>query len=499
MKKVKKILEELWQRGVELTNLNNTMALLQWDQEVIMPPAATKDRAGQLATLSSVIHKQITAPTLNRLLQEAAAQTDHLADKDKALVRILAREHARNTKLPEQFVADFARLVAESLPAWIAARKQADFHLFLPFLEKIVSMSRQKSEHLGYEEHPYDALLDLYEEGLTCRSLTGIFGGLQPELTRLVKEKRVVPTAPEPAFPFPPIAEEDQKAFAEIILTEIGYDFKRGRQDVSSHPFTTSIGHNDRRVTNRYKPDSLEFIFGALHEGGHALYEQGIAPEYANSPLDEGVSLGIHESQSRLWENIIGRSRLFWDHYFPMLQQCIPDPFRDIGIDQFVSHINRIKPGLIRVEADEISYNLHIVVRFELEKELLAGHISVQELPALWNERYRDYLGLKVDSDANGVLQDIHWAHGSLGYFPTYTIGNLAAAQIWQRYCHADPHYRQTLQQGHIAKILQWLTENIYCHGALYRPAELLQKVCGEPLSSSYFVAYLKNKPEFSP
>ena len=499
MKKARKTVKELRLRATELTNLNNIMALLHWDQEVMMPPGATKDRASQFATLSTIIHKRITDPVLGDILQQAAEHSGHLADKDMALVRILSREHARNIKLPEKFVADFARLTSESLPAWVTARKQADFKVFLPYLRKIASMSRQKTDYLGYEDHPYDALLDLYEEGLTSTGLTEIFTSLQPELTWLVQEKRVVSSADDPVFPFPPIAEKDQIAFSEKILAEIGYDFTRGRQDASPHPFTTSIAHNDRRVTNRYRTDSLEFIFCALHEGGHALYEQGVDDDYAGTPLDEGVSLGIHESQSRLWENIIGRSRLFWIYYYPVLQQYVPDPFQDIEIDQFVRHINRIQAGFIRVEADEVSYNLHIIVRFELEKELMAGNIQVDELPSLWNEKYRNYFGLIVDSDANGVLQDIHWAHGSFGYFPTYTIGNLAAAQIWQRYCLSDPEYRQTLQQGQLTKIRQWLTDNIYCHGAIYPPAELLQRVCGEPLNSNYFVDYLRNKPEFSP
>ena len=498
MKKAGKILGELRKRSEELTNLNNIMALMHWDQEVTMPPGATKDRAGQFSTLSTIIHKRLTDPVLANLLHQAKEYSAHLADRDKALMRILSREHQRNTKLPEKFVADFARLTSESLPAWISARKQADFNVFLPYLNKMVSMARQKADYLGYKEQPYDALLDLYEEGLTSRSLTEIFRSLQPELSMLVQQKGVALSSDSPAFPFPPIAEKDQIAFSEKMLAEIGYDFTRGRQDVSSHPFTTSIGHNDRRVTNRYRPDSLEFIFCALHEGGHALYEQGIDTDYAGTSLDEGVSLGIHESQSRLWENIIGRSRLFWSYYFPLLQHYIPNPFQDIEADSFVKHINRIQPGLIRVEADEVSYNLHIIIRYELEKELMAGTVQVDELPALWNEKYRGYLGLTVDSDTNGVLQDIHWAHGSIGYFPTYTIGNLAAAQIWQSYRLSDPDYRQTLQQGQLAKIRKWLTDNIYCHGSLYPPAELLQRVCGEPLSSSYFVDYLKNKPEFS-
>ena len=293
------------------------------------------------------------------------------------------------------------------------------------------------------------------------------------------------------------MAQQDQILFSEKLLAAIGYDFNRGRQDISAHPFTTSLGHNDRRVTNRFRPDSLEFIFSALHEGGHALYEQGIAEINTTTPLDEGVSLGIHESQSRLWENIIGRSRPFWHQYYPMLQNIMPEQFRDVPLDDFVRYINVVHPGLIRVEADEVCYNLHVHIRFELEKQLIEGTLSVRDLSALWNEKYADYLGVQVDSDANGVLQDIHWAHGSFGYFPTYTIGNLAAAQIWQAYCRFDPDYQQTIQKGELAKVRQWLTDNIYCHGAVFQPAVLMKRVCGEQLTSRYFVDYLKSKEEY--
>jgi carboxypeptidase Taq len=493
-----KIIDQLLQRAEELTNLNNIMALLQWDQEVMMPPAATAERASQFSLLSVIIHQKITDPDLGNLLVQATDCAEQLSRKDNAMVRILSREHFRNIKLPGKFVAEFARHTAESLPAWVEARKLDDFKIFQPYLEKTVAMSRQKANYLGYEEHPYDSLLDLYEEGLTSTQLNDIFADLQPELTTLVQQKTFRPPEGQTGFFFQPILEKDQIVFSERLLAEIGYDFNRGRQDVSAHPFTTSIGHNDRRVTNRYRPDSLEFIFSALHEGGHALYEQGIAQEYANTPIDEGVSLGIHESQSRLWENIIGRSRSFWNLYFPLLQQYIPYSFQDTGLDEFVSYINKVQPGLIRVEADEVSYNLHIIVRFQLEKELLAGTIQVAELPSLWQEKYRAYLNLEVDSEANGILQDIHWAHSSFGYFPTYTIGNLAAAQIWHSYCCYDTDHEKTLLQGDLQKIRQWLTDNIYCHGALYPPAELLHKVCGEPLTSRYFIDYLRNKKEFS-
>ena len=493
-----KPIDELKSRATELTNLNNILALLQWDQEIMMPTAASAERADQFAVLSSIIHQKISDPKLGFLIKQAEEETEDPTIADQALFRVLKREHDKNIKLPEAFVADFARLTSKALPIWVDARRQSDFTLFSPALEKIIAMCRQQADYLGYTDHPYDALLDIYEEGLTTAEVTEVFAGLKPELVELVQHMAEKSSKTEnPLANLVPMAQQDQILFSEKLLAAIGYDFNRGRQDISAHPFTTSLGHNDRRVTNRFRPDSLEFIFSALHEGGHALYEQGIAEINTTTPLDEGVSLGIHESQSRLWENIIGRSSPFWHQYYPMLQNIMPAQFMDISLDDFVCDINRVHPGLIRVEADEVSYNLHVLIRFELEKQLIEGTLSVRDLSALWNEKYADYLGVQVDSDANGVLQDIHWAHGSFGYFPTYTIGNLAAAQIWQAYCRFDPDYQQTIQKGELAKVRQWLTDNIYCHGAVFQPAVLMKRVCGEQLTSRYFVDYLKSKEEY--
>ena len=494
-----KTIEELHHKARELTHLNSIMALLQWDQEVMMPPGGAGGRAEQFSVLSTIIHQKITAPGLDRILQKLSDNPEELSPTDHSLIRVIKREYDKNTKLPEKFVADFSRLTSEALPVWIEARKKNNYLLFQPLLANIISMCRQKADFLGYIDHPYDAMLDLYEEGLTTRALETLFGTLKTELSKLLQQKasQQKPVS-EKLAGMEPMLLKDQLHFSERLLAEIGYDFNRGRQDISAHPFTTSLGHNDRRVTNRFQPDSLEFIFSALHEGGHALYEQNIAEKYAETPLDEGVSLGIHESQSRLWENIIGRNELFWKKYYPLLQEFLPKQFQDSTLEEFISHINRVDPGMIRVEADEVSYNLHVLIRFELEKGLIEGSIGAADLPALWNEKYQHYLNVAVTSDANGVLQDIHWAHGSFGYFPTYTIGNLAAAQIWQTYCLYDPDHRQTLLQGRLDKIRNWLTANIYCHGAFYPPAELLLKVCGEPLNSKYFIDYLKNKPEFS-
>jgi len=486
--------EELRHASREITHLKQIMALLQWDQEVMLPDRAGDSRASQCGLLSTVIHRRLVAPEYGELLDRAAAERDNPTVTDQALLRVMRREYDRHAKLPEEFVAALARLTSRALPVWTKARRHDDFAMFAPLLEEIVAMSRRQADYLGYGAEPYDALLDLHEEGLTAATVRGIFSsGLTEFLGELIRERASGPTVPGPDAT-EPLAIGDQVRFSERLLSLIGYDFERGRQDVSAHPFTTALGHHDRRITNRYGPHSLEFIFSALHEGGHALYEQGVDEDLADTHLDDGVSLGIHESQSRLWENIIGRGRPFWEFLYPELQQTFPARFRHLSLDGYLAHINRVRPGLIRVEADEASYNLHILIRFELEQGLLTGDLRVADLPGLWNDKYRQHLGVEVDSNANGVLQDVHWAHGALGYFPTYTIGNLAAAQIWRSYCAVDPDHHRTVATGNLGKIRSWLTDHIYRHGAVHQPDLLLRMVTGEPLNSRYFMEYLREK-----
>lgn len=487
---------ELKKISAELTDLYNIMALLQWDQETQIPDRASEGRASQFGTLSTLIHRKEVSRELGELISTAEEQSGKFSEIDKALVRVLRRNYDQNTKLPEEFVADFAILTSQALQIWVKARQENDFNLFEPYLEKIVEMSLQKGGYLGYANEPYDALLDLHEEGLTATEVERMFADLRDPLMDMVDKASNI-EQPDLSFHIP-FKQEDQERFGEKILKEIGFDFTRGYRGRSAHPFTTSLGHHDRRITNRYKPDSCEYIFSALHEGGHALYEQGIDESLARSHLDTGISLGIHESQSRLWENIIGRSLPFWEKYFPELQTIFPDQFQDMSAENFFRFINAVRPGFIRVEADEVSYNLHVLIRFELERALISGAIKVHDLPAIWNEKYKEYLGVSVESDANGVLQDVHWAHGSLGYFPTYTIGNLAAAQIWQVYKQFDPVYEDTLRAGDLKKIRQWLTEKIYRHGSVYPPKELLKMVTGEELNSSHFITYLNNKYSWS-
>jgi carboxypeptidase Taq len=485
------IIDQLKAHSEVLTDLHNVLALLQWDLEILIPERAAEERARQMGTLTTVIHRKEVAPELGRLLEQAEERQEGLSVAARALVRVMRRQYEQNIKMPEEFVSDFSRLTSLAMTVWTQARRQSDFPMFAPLLKEIVEKSRQKADYLGYAGEPYDALLDLHEEGLTTARVGAMFAGLREPLSRLVREQRQ--RGPQLRFE-EPFGKEGQVALAEKILATIGFDFDRGRQDISVHPFSTSLGQHDHRVTNRYQPQSLEFIFSALHEGGHALYEQNIAADLAGTALATGVSLGIHESQSRLWENIVGRSLPFWHYFYPELQQAFPRQFRDLPVEELVRGLNVVQPGLIRVEADEVSYNLHVLIRFELEKALLDNSLAVDDLPAAWNEKYRDYLDVRVESDAMGVLQDIHWSHGSIGYFPTYTIGNLAAAQIWEAYRESDPEADQTIRSGNLGKIKEWLTGQIYRHGSIYPPEQLIAAATGRPLAAEPFLGYLHQK-----
>lgn len=488
----KTAIQKLLTISKEINELNNIEALLHWDQEVCMPSGAAGERANQLATISRVIHQKETSPVIDDLLKESEQSLYKLSEKDRALVRVMRRNYNQKTKLPEEFVAKFSKLTSQALQCWIDARKKSDFKQFQPFLEKIIDMTLQKAEYLGYTDHPYDALLDLYEEDLKADEVAEVFETIKTPLITILDKCRQRKIH---KFSFEePFDEDKQSEFSKSILRKMGYDFNRGREDKSPHPFTTSLGHNDRRVTNRFQPDSVDFIFSAFHEGGHALYEQGINKSIAGSHLDTGISLGIHESQSRLWENMIGRSLAFWRHFYPELQKAFPDHFNAMSVDQFVACINQVKPGFIRVDADEVSYNFHVLIRFELEKALLEKTITSDDLPALWNRKYKEYFGLEVPDDAAGVLQDIHWSHGSIGYFPTYTLGNLYSAQIWHTYQQVNLDYQSILENGDLAMIREWLCENIYRYGAIYPPKELLKRVTGRDLSAEYLINYLQQK-----
>jgi carboxypeptidase Taq len=485
-------IDKLKQLSGEIFDLRCIVQLLGWDQEVYMPSGAAPDRAYQLSTLSSIIHQKETSEVLGDLLKSLENDRDSLSIEDAALLRVMKRSYDHSTKLPEEFVSTFTQLTSQSVHAWVDARKKSDFSLFAPFLEKVVEMTKQQAEFLGYAWSPYDALLDLYEEGLTTTDLTKMFDELKGPLVEMLpaaKNKWNKDFAFNDAFD-----ERAQMAFSEQVLKKIGYDFNRGREDKAPHPFTEAMGHNDRRVTNRYKSNYIDFIFSALHEGGHGLYEQGISEKLARTSLDTGVSLGIHESQSKFWECMVGSRYEFWENFYPELQMAFPAQMKNISLDDYYLRIHKVEPSFIRVEADEVTYNLHILIRFEIEKALIEDKIKVSELPEVWNAKYKEYLGIDVPNDAQGVLQDIHWSHGSIGYFPTYTMGNLGAAQIWNAYTKYDPKWRETLCAGNTANVLTWLTEHMYQYGAIYQPKELMMKVTGEELNAKYWLEYVREK-----
>ena len=487
-------LEHLRAQLAPTMDLLQAQALLSWDQNVYLPPGAAAARGQQLATLGGVIHKRATDPQLGEWLEGLeAAGADEGDTPDAALVRVVRRNFEQATKLPGAFVEDFTLARSAAQAAWVGARAASDFSQFAPHLAKMVDFNLQQAELLGYDAHPYDALHDLFERGSSTGRLRTVFAELRDALVPLLRELSDKENSDAPlrqAF-----SEAEQEAFAVGVIRAFGYDFERGRLDRTVHPFATSMSKYDVRVTTRYDANFLSpALFGTLHEAGHALYEQGISSEYDRSPLGVAVSLGIHESQSRLWENLVGRSQGFWRWAYPKLQETFPAQLREVSQAEFYRAINRVSPSLIRVEADEVTYNLHIMVRFELELALLEGTLKAADLPEAWNAKYEDYLGVTPPDDAQGCLQDIHWSIGMFGYFPTYTLGNLISAQLFDAVKAAQPELEEDIQHGQFGNLLGWLRENIHQHGSRYEPAELLERATGQKLEAGPYIRYLKEK-----
>jgi carboxypeptidase Taq len=427
-------------------------------------------------------------------LLEALDQPDP-SSEDGALVRRARREYEKATRLPGELVAEISRTTALAEPAWVEARERSDWSLFAPHLETILPLQREAAEHLGYEDHLYDALLDGYEPGAKKARLEKMFEELKTELVPLIRsiserdgEDREAPL--HNAFD-----EKAQERFGEEVITRFGYDWDRGRQDRTVHPFCIGLTPGDVRITTRFDPGWLSpALFGTMHETGHALYEQGVDPAYARTPLSGGTSMGIHESQSRLWENLVGRSRPFWSHFYPGLQKAFPEALGEFELEAFYRAINAVSPSEIRVEADEVTYNLHILLRFELEVALIEGSLSVSDLPSAWNAKMEEYLGITPENEATGALQDVHWSAGLFGYFPTYTIGNVLSVALFDEAIGAYPAIPEQIAEGEFSTLLGWLRENIHRHGSRYYPDELIERVTGRPLDAAPYLKYLKNK-----
>ncbi len=487
-------LGELRVRLATIHDINAANALLAWDQQTYMPEGAITDRAEGMATLSRLAHEMFTDAKTGGLLDDLKNHFD--ADSDeKAVVRVARRSYDRATKLPAALVQDLTRTTTLAEPAWAEARAKSDWNLFTPHLEKIVTLQRSVADAYGYTTHPYDALLDEYEPGLTKQQIEVMFDKLKESIVPLVKaiaeqnaEDRTAPLHGN-------FDEAKQEQFGKDVITRFGYDWTRGRQDRTVHPFCINFGSSDVRITTRFDPHWLPpALFGTLHEAGHGMYEQGVDPKYSRTPLGGGASMGVHESQSRLWENMVGRSRAFWTRFYPDLQKLYPEQLTDVSLEDFYRAVNEVRPSMIRVEADEVTYNLHVLLRFELETALLDGNLKVADVPAAWNAKMTEYLGITPANDAEGALQDIHWAGGMFAYFPTYTIGNVLAVQLYEKAVEAHPTIPDEIAQGEFANLYGWLRENIYQYGSKYEPNELIERATGRTLDTAPYLRYLQSK-----
>jgi carboxypeptidase Taq len=493
-------LERMTAHMAELNAVKNAAAVLGWDQQTSMPPGGAAARADQFGALSKIIHGMATGSDTARLLEAAELETnDQDPDSDAAAyVRVARRDFDRATKLPTALVSEIARTSALAHEQWAQARAENDYARFAPWLEKNLDLTRQVAGHLGYGGgEMYDALLNQYEPGMKTVEVRAMFEAIKPTLVGLVKAIAAQgPDAGDDSVLRRLFPEASQEAFGRQVVSALGFDWTRGRQDRAVHPFCTSFTRGDVRITTRFDQHFLPTaLFGSMHETGHALYEQGVAPRYDGNVLGGGASLGVHESQSRLWENLVGRSRPFWQRYYADLQAAFPDALSEIGAETWYRAINSVSPSLIRVEADEVTYNLHILLRFELEVEMLEGRLSVVDAPAAWNAKMEQYLGLTPPDDAQGILQDVHWSGGSMGYFPTYSVGNLLSVQLFEK---ADESLGgQTaalIANGDFSPLLGWLRENVYQWGRKYEPSVLVRKITGGPLDPTPYLRYLMTK-----
>jgi carboxypeptidase Taq len=502
--KTLKTLEPLTARLVEIQHLKSAASLLSWDQETYMPAGGGAARADQLATLERLAHDKLVSTEMKQLLEQWVDPTTGRArdgggeawdEPSRALLREVCRDYRRATKLPSEFVERLARESSLAQQVWVEARAESNFRKFLPHLRTLVGLKREEAEYVGYQASPYDALIDTYEPGMTVARLTPLFASLKAGLVPLMR--RVLDSAVriDDSFLHRTYEPARQTEFGKLVLTAMGYDFHRGRLDLSAHPFTTSFHPTDVRVTTRvFEHDLPSCLFSCIHEGGHGLYDQGLEPERYGTPLGDSLSLGMHESQSRLWENCVGRSLPFWRCFYPMLQQVFPDQLGAVPLERFHAAVNRVHPSLIRVEADELTYNLHIMIRYEIERALIEEGLDVGELPALWNQKMRDSLGIEPKDDATGVLQDVHWSMGAIGYFPTYTLGNLYAAQFYNQARMEIADLEDHIAAGRLTVLTNWLNQKIHRWGRTFTADHLVRRVTGGTLSPEPFLAYVEQK-----
>ncbi|MDD3716842.1 MAG: carboxypeptidase M32 [Candidatus Marinimicrobia bacterium] len=492
MQKLKEILSDI-------SKLSATAALLQWDQETYMPEGSGAFRADLLAHLSLSVHRLATGAALREELEhhvdmETGECTDiTLGEKEKRSLFLVWKELKKQMALPEDFVEELSRHTSVSQQIWAKAKNNNDFKTFTPYLEKMIDLKKREAEYYGYEDKPYDALLDGFEPGMSTARIAELFGGLKGGLVDLVRRIAAAESIDE--TPLRQKFDTDKQwEFGMKIAEAIGLDLSRARQDRSAHPFTIGIHPDDVRITTRLNEKALlSGLFSTIHESGHAIYEQGLPKEYFGTPLCAAASYGIHESQSRLWENVVGRSREFWEYALPLLKARFPQ-LKGVGIEDWYRMINIVKASPIRVEADEVTYSLHIMLRFDIESKIINEGLKVSELPELWNAKVREYLNITPKNDAEGVLQDVHWSFGGFGYFPSYAMGNLYGAKLMEKAEHDIPGFWNKIKKGEFLPLKEWLNEKVHKHGRFYDPEDLIKKISGAPLSAEPFMDYLEKK-----
>ena len=489
-------LDELKEVLGEVSDLEEAARVLVWDMETYIPGGGFEGRGKVIATLQKRSHDLFASDRVRSLLDSAGDEIAGLDfDSDQvSLVRVTRRDQERERRIPTELVGAIAEASAAAAPAWREAREKNDFELFAPHLQKTVELSRRKAEAIGYEDRPYNALL-YSEPGMTTAELERIFGRLKEAIVPLIRRIAENVDTVDASILHGHFPEEAQLAFAKRVITDFGFDFERGRMDMSTHPFMMGVNHGDVRLTNRVNAGFLPMsLFGAMHESGHGMYGQGHAAELGRTPLWEGASPGVHESQSRLYENLIGRSRPFWKRWFGELQAVFPEQFGKIDSETFYRAVNRVEPSLIRVEADEVTYNLHILLRFEMENDLLEGRLAVAEVPNAWNAKMEEYLGIEPPNDTLGALQDIHWSFAELGGFPGYTLGNIIGAQLMVAIRSDLPDLDAQIESGQFAPLQRWLVEKVQRHGRKFTPAELLERATGERMDAGPWITYVERK-----
>lgn len=480
----------------EVSDLNHSASVLGWDQQVNMPPAGGEARGQQLGTLGKLALEKFTTDEVGKLIDDLKQELNGAdsASDAAALIRVAARDYDKFKRVPPEFISERAVVSSKAFQAWRQARANSDFSIFQPHLEKVLELVHRYISFFPPADHPYDTLLNDFEPGMKTAEVKTIFDGLRPKQVELIKaiasRKQL-----KDDFLHQKYNERKLMDFSENVITKFGYDWSRGRLDKAPHPFASTFSVNDVRITTRFEDDSpLATLFSTLHESGHAMYEQGVDPDYERTPLAGGTSLAVHESQSRMWENLVGRSLPFWEHFYPALRKTFPRKLEGVSLKSFYKAINKVEPSLIRVNADEATYNLHIMLRLELEVAMVEGKLAIKDLPEIWNTKMQEYLGVTPPNDAKGVLQDIHWSGGMIGYFSTYALGNLISVQLWEKISQDIPDLDSQIHKGDFGPLLDWLRRNVHKYGKKYEPQTLVEKVTGSKITYEPYIRYLTKK-----